>query len=53
MKIALVGYGKMGRTIEKIAIKEKIEIVCIISSLDQLQSILKINTNPRCDDKCL
>ena len=30
MKIAIIGYGKMGKTIEKIAIKEKIEIVCII-----------------------
>ena len=30
MKIALIGYGKMGRTIEKLAIKEKMEIVCII-----------------------
>ena len=25
MKIAIIGYGKMGRTIEKIATKEKIE----------------------------
>ena len=30
MKIAIIGYGKMGRAIEKIAIKEKIEIVCVI-----------------------
>ena len=30
MKIAIIGYGKMGRTIEKIAIKENIEIVCIV-----------------------
>ena len=30
MKIAIIGYGKMGRAIEKIAIKEKIEIVCLI-----------------------
>ena len=30
MKIAIIGYGKMGRTIEKIATKEKIEVVCII-----------------------
>ena len=30
MKIAIIGYGKMGRTIEKIAMKEKIEVVCII-----------------------
>ena len=29
MKIAIIGYGKMGRTIEKIATKEKIEaVVC-------------------------
>ena len=30
MKIAIIGYGKMGRTIERIAVKENIEIVCII-----------------------
>ena len=30
MKIAIIGYGKMGRTIEKIAIKENLEIVCIV-----------------------
>ena len=30
MKIAIIGYGKMGRTIEKIAVKENVEIVCII-----------------------
>ncbi len=30
MKIAIVGYGKMGKTIEKLALKEKIEIVCVI-----------------------
>ena len=30
MKIAIIGYGKMGKTIEKIATKEKIEIACII-----------------------
>ena len=26
MKIAIIGYGKMGRTIEKIAVQENIEI---------------------------
>ena len=30
MKIAIIGYGKMGRTIEKIAKKENIEVVCIV-----------------------
>ena len=30
MKIAIVGYGKMGRSIEKVALKEKIEVVSII-----------------------
>jgi 4-hydroxy-tetrahydrodipicolinate reductase len=32
MKIALIGYGKMGKTIEKIALKEGHEIVLKISS---------------------
>ena len=30
MKIALIGYGKMGRMIEQIAIARNHEIVCII-----------------------
>ena len=30
MKIALIGYGKMGKTIEKIALNRGHEIVCII-----------------------
>ena len=30
MKIALIGYGKMGKTIEKIAIERGHEIVSII-----------------------
>ena len=32
MKIALIGYGKMGQTIEKIAIARGHEIVCIIDA---------------------
>ena len=30
MKIALIGYGKMGHMIEKVALKRGHEIVCII-----------------------
>jgi 4-hydroxy-tetrahydrodipicolinate reductase len=30
MKIALIGYGKMGREIEQIALSRGHEIVCII-----------------------
>lgn len=30
MKIALIGYGKMGREIEKIALQRGHEIVCTI-----------------------
>ena len=30
MKIALIGYGKMGREIERIALSRGHEIVCII-----------------------
>lgn len=36
MKIALIGYGKMGKMIEEIAIKRGHEIVCIID-IDNLQ----------------
>ncbi|EDM44751.1 dihydrodipicolinate reductase [unidentified eubacterium SCB49] len=32
MKIALLGYGKMGKTIEKLAIEKGHEIVCTVSS---------------------
>ena len=45
MKIALVGYGKMGRTIEKIAIKEKIEIVCIIDKKMQKGDLSKADVS--------
>lgn len=36
MKIALIGYGKMGRTIEQIAIRRGHNIVSIISSNNQV-----------------
>ncbi len=35
MKIALIGYGKMGKTIEKIACSRGHEIVCIIDADNQ------------------
>lgn len=35
MKIALIGYGKMGRAIEKIAVNRGHEIVCIIDVNNQ------------------
>lgn len=40
MKIALIGYGKMGRMIEKIAIERGHEIVCIIdvNNIDDFDS---------------
>lgn len=34
MKIALLGYGKMGQEIEKLALKKKHEIILIIDSLE-------------------
>ena len=30
MKIALIGYGKMGREIEKVALERGHQIVCIV-----------------------
>ena len=40
MKIALIGYGKMGREIEKIALQRGHEIVCTIdiNEEDKFQS---------------
>lgn len=35
MKIALIGYGKMGKTIEQVALKRGHEIVCIIDKENQ------------------
>lgn len=35
MKIALIGYGKMGKTIEKIAIERGHQIVCIVDENNQ------------------
>ena len=35
MKIALIGYGKMGKEIEKIALNRGHEIVCIIDINNQ------------------
>ena len=45
MKIAIIGYGKMGKTIEKIAIKEKIEIVCIIDKKVQEGDLSKADVS--------
>ena len=45
MKIAIIGYGKMGRTIEKIATKEKIEIVCIIDKEMQKGDLSKADVS--------
>jgi len=45
MKIAIIGYGKMGRTIEKIAMKEKIEIVCIIDKEIQKGDLSKADVS--------
>ena len=35
MKIALIGYGKMGRAIEKIALEEQIEVVARLTSKEK------------------
>ena len=35
MKIALIGYGKMGKEIEKVALSRGHEIVCIIDINNQ------------------
>ena len=45
MKIAIIGYGKMGRTIEKIAIKENIEIACIIDKGSQEGDLSKADVS--------
>ena len=45
MKIAIIGYGKMGRTIEKIAIREKMEIVCIIDKKTQKGDLSKADVS--------
>ena len=45
MKIAIIGYGKMGRTIEKIATKEKIEVVCIIDKEMQKGDLSKADVS--------
>ena len=45
MKIAIIGYGKMGRTIEKIASREKIEIVCIIDKEMQKGDLSKADVS--------
>jgi glyceraldehyde-3-phosphate dehydrogenase/erythrose-4-phosphate dehydrogenase len=33
MKIALLGYGKMGRMVEEAASRRQIEVVCVIDPL--------------------
>ena len=45
MKIAIIGYGKMGRTIEKIAKEENIEIVCIIDKEKQEGDLSKADVS--------
>ena len=37
MKIAILGYGKMGREIEKLALEEKHQIVSIIDKKNYLE----------------
>ena len=45
MKIAIIGYGKMGRTVEKIANEENIEIVCIIDKEKQEGDLSKADVS--------
>ena len=45
MKIAIIGYGKMGKTIEKIANEENIEIVCIIDKEKQEGDLSKADVS--------
>ena len=47
MKIAIVGYGKMGKEIEKMALERKHEIGLIID-IDNLQDFNKLNLQ-KCD----
>ena len=37
MKIAILGYGKMGKEIEKLALEEKYQIVSIIDKKNYLE----------------
>jgi len=39
MKIALIGYGKMGKEIEKISIKRKHEIICKVDKNSELKNL--------------
>jgi 4-hydroxy-tetrahydrodipicolinate reductase len=39
MKIALVGYGKMGQAIEKIALERGHEISCIVTSSNPIENV--------------
>ncbi len=39
MRIGIIGYGKMGRLIEKFAEKRGHQVVCIVSRADNLQSL--------------
>ncbi len=37
MKIALIGYGKMGKEIEAIAVQKGHEIVCVVDSKNPIE----------------
>ena len=39
MKVALIGYGKMGKIIHQLGIKEGFEIVKIFDNKDDISSI--------------
>ncbi|MEM6642084.1 MAG: 4-hydroxy-tetrahydrodipicolinate reductase [Bacteroidota bacterium] len=43
MKIALIGYGKMGKAIEKIAISQEHEIVAIIDQTDAVEQLAQVD----------
>jgi len=45
MKIALIGYGKMGRTVHEVAKEMKIEVVSIIDPTDPSATHREINEN--------
>ena len=46
MKIALIGYGKMGKEIEKVARSRGHEIVCIIDIKIRMTSNRKHSNRP-------
>ncbi|HKY06325.1 MAG TPA: dihydrodipicolinate reductase C-terminal domain-containing protein [Blastocatellia bacterium] len=40
MKIALLGYGKMGRTVEQAALREGLEVVCVIDPAGESRGLI-------------